>query len=46
MFEITIDGAVFYSTEFECLANFALTIAMMRFRGHEVLLSFDDIICD
>lgn len=45
MFEITIDGEVFYSTEFECLANFALAIAMMRFCGHEVIMSFDDIVC-
>lgn len=45
MFEITIDGEVFFRTQIECLANFALTIAMMRFRGHEVLLSFDNIIC-
>lgn len=44
MFEITIDGTLFFRTQFECLANFALQIALMRFRGHEVLMSIDDII--
>lgn len=46
MFEITIDGDLFFRTQFECLANFALKIAFMRFRGHEVLMSLDDIIVD
>lgn len=45
MFEITIDGEVFCRTELECLGNFALAIAMMRFRGHEVIMSLDDIVC-
>ena len=44
MFDITIDGGLFFRTQFECLAKFALQIAMMRFRGHEVFISFDDII--
>lgn len=44
MFEITIDGELFFRTQFECLANFALKVALMRFRGHEVLMSIDDII--
>lgn len=46
MFEITIDGSLFFRTQFECLANFALKIALMRFRGHEVIMSLDDMICE
>ena len=44
--EITIDGDLFFRTQFECLANFALKIALMRFGGHEVIMSLDDIICE
>lgn len=46
MFDITIDGNLFFRTQFECLAKFAIQIAMMRFSGHEVLMSLDDIIVD
>lgn len=38
MYEIFIYGDLFSCTHFECLAKFALEIAMMRFRGHEVIM--------
>lgn len=43
MYCIEIDGEEFFCTPIECLANFALEIAMIRFRGHEVLKSYDHI---
>ena len=43
MYYIEIDGEDFFCSPIECLANFALEIAMIRFRGHEVLKSYDHI---
>lgn len=41
MYYIEIDGEDFFCSPIECLANFALEIAIMRFRGHEVLKSYN-----
>lgn len=41
MYYIEIDGEEFFCTPVEFLADFAFQIAMMRFRGHEVLKSYN-----
>ena len=41
MYYIEIDGEDFFCSPIECLANFALEIAMMRSRGQEILKSYE-----